>query len=156
MMDDELYEGWFGIPFKEIEQEQINKLRNDLIENNNNNLSKNSFNTFLNKKRANKIYLYESNSTFDPNNSYENNEEEKEDKSKVNSENEETLINIENIIIPENIIENNKGIILKNKNIFCNSKDNYYNGVFCLLSKYLEERESNSIFAKQKLLSFNA
>ena len=41
-------------------QKQIDKLRNDLIENNNNNLSKNSFNTFLNKKRTNKIYLYES------------------------------------------------------------------------------------------------
>ena len=204
---NKLYEGWFGIPFKLIEQEQINKLRGDLIQDNDNE-NNNTFNTFLNKKRANKIYLYESNSTFDPNNSYENNEEEKEEKSKINSENEESSINIENITIPENIIEDNKGIItynglfdhskkinihyiylntdkeinmnkretvykwkikfikfsnkknyigiglaekdivLKNKNIFINSKENFYNGVFCLLCKYLEDRNSNSIFAK--------
>ncbi len=198
MMDNELYEGWFGIPFSVIEQEQINKLREDLIVNDYS--TDNSSNNYLSKKRTHKIFIYGTNSSI-----------ESEEKSKVNSELEESLINIDNIIIPEKIIEKNKGlityngfndesynnnklnmryiylnegkkielnkekveykwkikfikfsknknyigvgladkdIVIKNKNIFKKSNDNYSNGVFCLLCKYLEDRESNLIFAK--------
>ena len=54
------------------------------------------------------------NSNTSNKNNCEEKEKEKEEisKSKSNSENQESLINIDNIIIPENIIEkNNKGII---------------------------------------------